>query len=195
MSSIGKYILKDGSIVDALPKVKKSLGVIFDETPNDYLILPFSDIDCHRTYDLQEIIDIAESYNQEHGNRYLQWSVPSLKDWNTIISNLGKTLPQGREELSANDRMSEWMEFDATIAAENLKKYGLTAKSYYWSCNTEYDDEVYFLDLEAGTIEAFSVWDDGEPYDYTLRLVGHVIKNRHGIGWCQQARDGKGIGI
>ena len=177
MTYIGKYTLKDGSIVDALPKARKSLGVIFDETPNDYFVLPFTDIDCYRSYDLHEIMDITESYNQEHGSRYVQWSIPSLKEWNTIISRLGKTEPMGREELTFGDRMSEWTEFDAAIAAENLKKYGLAAKSYYWSCTTGYDDEVYLLSLETGTIEAFPVWDDGEPYDYALRLIGHVIKS------------------
>lgn len=179
MSSIGKYILKDGSIVDVLPKGKKALGVIFDETPNAYFILPFADIDCHHSYNLQEIMDIAECYNQEHGNRYLHWSVPSLNDWKLIISNLSKTMPLGREELSIGDRMSEWTEFDTVIATENLRKYGLTDKVSYWSSTTEYADDVYLLNLDAGTIEAFPIWDDGEPYDYALRLVGQVIKNRN----------------
>lgn len=177
MKHLGKYILEDGSIIDAPSKTKKPLGVIFDETPDAYLILPFTNIDCQHSYSLQEIEDIADDYNQEHGNRYLQWSVPSLKDWNLIISNIGKTIPIGKEELSACDRMSEWTEFDASIATENLKKYGLTCNSYYWSSTTEYDDDVYFLNLNTGTIEAFPIWDDGEPYDYALRLVGKVIKN------------------
>lgn len=177
MSYIGKYILKDGSITDALPKSKKALGGIFDETTDAYLILPMADIDNHRSYSLQEIMDIAESYNQEHGNRYLQWNVPSLRDWNTIINNLGKTLPISREEISIGDQMAEWTEFDAAIATENLKKFGLSDKSYYWSCTTEYHDEVYLLDLSAGTIEAYPALADGEQYDYALRLVGKVSKN------------------
>lgn len=179
MSNIGKYILKDRSIVDILPKAKKALGVIFNETPDVYFILPFADTDCFRLYSLQEIMDIAESYNHEGGNRYLQWNVPSLRDWNLIIANLGKTIPKGREDVSACDQMSEWTEFEASVATENLKKYGLTDKSYYWSCTTEYDNEVYLLSLETGTIEAFPIWDDGEPYDYALRLIGQVIKNRN----------------
>ena len=82
---IGKFILKDGSIVDILPKTKKVLGVIFNETKEAYFILPFEDINSHHSYDLEEIMDIAKSYNQAHGNRYLQWHVPSFKEWNMII--------------------------------------------------------------------------------------------------------------
>lgn len=179
MSNIGKYILKNVSIVEALPKASKTLGVIFEETPDTYLILSFADIDCNRSYNLQEIMNIAESYNQAHGNRYLQWKVPSLKDWNTIISHLGKTIPLGKEELTFGERIEEWTEFDTAIATKNLKKYGLTDKSYYWSCTIGIEDEVYLLNLEAGTIEAFPVWDDGEPYDYALRLIGQVKKNKN----------------
>ena len=58
---IGKFILKDGSIVDILPKTKKVLGVIFNETKEAYFILPFEDINSHHSYDLEEIMDIANS--------------------------------------------------------------------------------------------------------------------------------------
>lgn len=176
---IGKFILKNGSIVDILPKTKKVLGVIFDETEEAYLILPFEDIDSHRSYDLEEIMDITEAYNQAHGNRHLQWHVPSFKEWNMIISRLGKTDAKGCEEIARCDCMTEWTEFDKDVATENLKKFGLTSENTYWSSTIEYDDDVYLFDLGMGVVEAYPVFDDGEPYDYSLRLVGKVIKNKN----------------
>lgn len=175
---IGKFILKDGSIVDFLPKTKKVFGVIFDDTKEAYLILAFEDIDSHRSYDLEEIMDIAESYNQAYGNRYLQWHVPSFKEWNMIISRLGKTDAIGCEEIAGCDCMTEWTKFDKDVATKNLKKFGLTPETTYWSSTIEYDDEVYLFDLRMGVVEAYPVFDDGEPYDYSLRLVGKVIKKK-----------------
>lgn len=83
-----------------------------DETNVQIRFLPVFDIDCYQSYSLQEIIDIAEAYDQKHGNRYLHWSIPSLIDWKLIISRLGETQVQHGEELSFNDRMEEWEEFD-----------------------------------------------------------------------------------
>lgn len=74
-----------------------------------------------------------------------------------IITNLGKTIPIGREELSIYDRISEWTEFDSAIARENLKQYELTYKLSYWSCTTDYYNEVYIFKLETGNIDAFHV--------------------------------------
>ena len=84
----------------------------FDETNVQIRFLPVFDIDCYQSYSLQEIIDIAEAYDQKHGNRYLHWSIPSLIDWKLIISRLGETQVQHGEELSFNDWMEEWEEFD-----------------------------------------------------------------------------------
>lgn len=178
MINIGKFILIDGTISDALPEAGEALGVVFDETQDAYLILPFTDIDSQQSYSIQEIIDIAECYNQKHGNRWLQWIVPTLRDWNVIINRLGKALPIGKEGPCSLVRKAEWTEFDAAIAQENLKGFGLSADLSYWS-STEYDDDVYLLDLAAGTIEAYPMWDDGEPYDYALRLIGKVSKNKN----------------
>ena len=97
MINIGKFILIDGTISDVLPEAGETLGVVFDETQDAYLILPFADIDCQQSYSIQETIDIAECYNQKHGNRWLQWMVPTLRDWNVIINRLGKALPIGKE--------------------------------------------------------------------------------------------------
>ena len=48
-----------------------------------------------------------------------------------------------------------------------------------WGSTIEYDDDVYIFDLGMGVVEAYPVFDDGEPYDYSLRLVGKVIKNKN----------------
>lgn len=176
MTHIGKYLLRDGTTADRMPKPRQVLGVIFDETDTEYVFLPLADIDCHRSYELQEIIDIGEAYNLSHGNRYLHWKVPALKDWNMIVGRLGQTEVLWREELSMGDRMEEWTEFDADTATFHLRSYHLLPGKYYWSSSTQYADEVYLLDLEAGTIVAFPVWDDGEPYDYALRMIGHIKK-------------------
>lgn len=179
MINIGKFILTDGTICDALPEAGETLGVVFDETQDAYLILPFADIDSLQSYSLQETMNIAECYNQKHGNRWLQWMVPTLRDWNVIINRLGKALPIGKEEPCSFVRMAEWTEFDATIAQDNLKGFRLSVDLCCWSSSTEYDDDVYLLDLAAGTIEAYPIWDDGEPYNYALRLIGKVSKNKN----------------
>lgn len=176
MNDIGKYLLRDGTVTDRMPKPRHVLGVIFDETDTEYVFLPLADIDCHRSYELQEIIDIGEAYNLSHGHRYLHWKVPTLEDWQLIIGRLGQTEVIGREELSMGDRMEEWTEFDADTAMPHLSTYHLLPGKFYWSCSTQYADEVYLLDLESGVIEAFPVWDDGELYDYALRMVGRMKK-------------------
>ena len=48
-----------------------------------------------------------------------------------------------------------------------------------WGSTIEYVDDVYIFDLGMGVVEAYPVFDDGEPYDYSLRLVGKVIKNKN----------------
>lgn len=179
MANIGKYILRTGEITDICTKLEKTLGVIFDEDKTEYRFLPFTDAECFRAYSLKDIVDIAQSYNLAHGNRYLQWSVPSLRDWNMILHGLAKIDIVGREELSGCDRMSEWTEFDSVLAIDRLKKYKLQPDIYYWSSSEGDDGEVYFLNLNGGTVESYPVWDDGEEYDYALRLVGHVVKNRN----------------
>ena len=178
MTHIGKYLMKDGQICDVVSHKDRVLGVIFDETNEQIRFLPVFDIGSFQSYSLQEIIDIAEAYDQKHGNRYLHWSIPSLTDWKLIISRLGETQVQHGEELSFNDRMEEWEEFDSAIAIKNLKKFGLSPELTYWTCSQGYDDEVFLLDLESGTIEAYPVWDDGEKYDYALRLYGCYNRGR-----------------
>lgn len=71
MTHIGKYLMKDGQICDAVSHKDRALGVIFDETNEQIQFLPVFDIDCYQSYSLQGIIDIAEAYDQKHGNRYL----------------------------------------------------------------------------------------------------------------------------
>lgn len=176
MSDIGKYLLQDGTITSRMPKPRHVLGVIFDETDTECHFLPLDDIDCHRSYHLQEIIDIGEAYNLSHGHRYLRYTVPTLRDWNLVLARLGQTEAMCCEELSIGDRMEEWTVFDAYTAIAHLRPYRLLPGKSYWSSSTQYGDEVYFLDLETGTIEAFPVWDDGEPYDYALRMIGHMKK-------------------
>lgn len=112
MTHIGKYLMKNGQICDVVSHKDRVLGVIFDETNEQIRFLPVFDIDSFQSYSLQEIIDIAEAYDQKHGNRYLHWSIPSLIDWKLIISRLGETQVQHGEELSFNDWMEEWEEFD-----------------------------------------------------------------------------------
>ena len=121
--SLSFCLMKDGQICDAVSHKDRALGVIFDETNEQIRFLPVFDIVCYQSYSLQEIIDIAEAYDQKHGNRYLHWSIPSLTNWKLIISRLGETQVLHGEELCFNDRMEEWEEFDSAIAIENLKKF------------------------------------------------------------------------
>lgn len=176
MTHIGMYILQDGSITSHLPNLNDVLGVIFDETSTEYRFLPFVDIDCYGIYGLDKIKDIVENYNHSHGSESLEWSIPTLADWNLVVNRLGQTETIWKEELIFGDRMVEWTEFDAETAIKNLKKYRLRPQPFYWSSSTEYDDDIYLLNLENGTIEACPIWDDGEDYDYALRLIGHIVK-------------------
>lgn len=182
MSNIGKYILRTGEVTDTCTEQEEALGVVFEEDENEYRFLALSDTECSRSYTLKEIIDIVQSYNQEHGNSYLRWSVPSLRDWNSVLRRLAKAEIIGRELLSAGGDMEEWTEFDSAAAIGVLKKYNLLPDISCWSSSEGNHGDVYFLCLEAGTIEAYPVWDDGEPYDYALRLVGHVDRDGiHGV--------------
>lgn len=174
MTHIGKFILRDGSISDHFPSLNDAMGVIFDETPTECRFLSFADIDCYRIYDLDAIKNIVENYNQSHSNESVKWSVPTLSDWRQIVSRLGQTEVVAKEEISFDDRMVEWAEFDAKTAIINLKKFRLRPQPFYWSSSTEYDDDIYLLNLESGTIETYPVWDDGEDYDYALRLIGRI---------------------
>lgn len=176
LPNVGKYIMKDGRLADDTSQKEQVLGVVFDETDENIRFLPLFDTDCRQSYSLKEILDIAEEYDRKHGSQYLKWAVPSLSDWNMIISRLGKTQIRADEQVGFNDRMDEWTEFDGSTAIENLKNLDVTPQLSYWSCSQGYDDEVYFLNLETGTIEACPVWDDGEEYDYALRLVGCFCK-------------------
>lgn len=189
MTNIGKYITEEGLVTDVMPKNKLVLGVIFDETDNEFIFLPFADIDCCKSYSLRGIMDIAESYNLQHGHRYLHWSVPSWSEWNLIIARLGKTDVMRRQQQGFKNRIEVWAEFDEKVVIENLTKYNLSPKFYYWSSSQGYDEEVYFMNL-AGLIEPHPVWEDGEEYDYALRLVGHAAKNKNFLkgGWGEETK-------
>lgn len=176
LPNVGKYIMKDGRLADDTSQKEQVLGVVFDETDENIRFLPLFDTDCRQSYSLKEILDIAEEYDRKHGSQYLKWAVPSLSDWNMIISRLGKTQIRADERVGFNDRMDEWTEFDGSTAIENLKNLDVIPQLSYWSCSQGYDDEVYFLNLETGTIEACPIWNDGEEYDYSLRLVGCFCK-------------------
>lgn len=186
--SLSFYLMKDGQICDAVSHKDRALGVIFDETNEQIRFLPVFDIACYQSYSLQEIIDIAEAYDQKHGNRYLHWSFPSLTNWKLIISRLGETQVLHGEELCFNDRMEEWEEFDSAIAIENLKKFGLSPELTYWTCSQGYDDEMFLLDLESGTIEAYPVGMMGRntimPYDFMDVIIVEEMFNKHEDKGC-----------
>lgn len=57
-----------------------------------------------------------------------------------------------------------------------IGKY-ITKDGAYWSSSEGYEDEVYLLNLELGTIEAYPMFDDGEEDDNVLRLIGHIFSH------------------
>lgn len=175
MNYIGKYITKDGAVTDTMSE--QVLGVVFDDTGKELLFLPFFDVDyCHKRYhSLQEVMEIAEDFNRQYNNKHIRWSVPTLADWNAIIRNLGKTDVFEESAPDMCDRIREWGEFDSKTAIGNLSRYRLNSESTYWSSTEGYEDEVYLLNLELGTIEACPMFDDGEGDDNVLRLIGMFL--------------------
>lgn len=111
-----------------------------------------------------------------------------MTNWKLIISRLGETQVLHGEELSFNDRMEEWEEFDSAIAIENLKKFGLSPELTYWTYSQGYDDEVFLLDLESGTIEAYPVGMMGRntimPYAFMDVIIVEEVFNKHEDKGC-----------